>query len=599
MTKYQFRAAMLALLGGVLIWTGCRPEPQTPAEPHIAQDTVPIDGGCVRIAQSSDPEGLHPFNTTTGYANTIKECIYMYLGVYNSQTLEIEPTLTVAPPLVSADGLSFTYEMRPEARWDHGDPVTGEDYAFSVKCVLNPLADAAAQRSAYDFITDVVVDSTNPRRFTVFTREPFFMAELFLSSIEVISHAFYDSLHVMQRYTVAQLRNPDATLSAFSLKLNGDRYQHDPAFIYGSGPYRLQSWTTGDNLTLVKKENWWGDALRGKSYFFQAYPQTLIYKTIKDKATLPAAAKNGDIDVAQELLYDDYMAALQDSAGLIAQNFNLYSPAAYTCNFLGFNCKPNLKRKPLLTDVRVRQAIAHLVDIDNIVQNFYGGLCEPQWGPISPRKANEYDASLKRPAFDPAAASKLLDEAGWLDSDGDGVRDQMVRGKRLKLEIELLVSNTSDVGERIGRMLGDHASKIGMVITTNKLAFQALAPRLKAHDFDMYLGGFAANHLPTDLMQLWTTQNWVSGGSNYMGFGNAATDSLIAQIRQTPSAEARRPLYHRFQALWIAQLPAVTLVTPNARLWIHKRLRHANPTVLRPGFKPMEFWMPVAEQACN
>ncbi len=570
--------------------------------PTGGADTIPVRGDWVRIYHSADPDGLHPFNGKNAFATFIKENIYMYLADFNSQTLLSEPSLMNGEPEISADGLSFTYEMRPEARWDNGDPITGEDYAFSIKCAKNPLTDNAQSRTYHSFILDVKVDPTNPRRFTVSTDEPFFLTQIALEGIEVISHQFYDSSNVLGKYSVADFKAREAEIvddpavKAFSENFNSDKYNRDPAFIYGSGPYKLESWTPGENVTLVRKKDWWGDQLRGKGSYFQAYPEKLIYKTIRDRETVPAATQNGELDVVRDMSPDDYLAAREDTAGYIYKNFNFHTPPSYGFQFLGFNCRPPANRQPILEDARVRKAFAYITQIDSIIQNVYSGFGKRQIGPISPINKDEYHAALKGYEFNPEKAKQLLDEAGWVDADGNGVREKMIKGKKVELRLEILLSNGGETGPRMVRVIIDQAQKVGMVLELNRIDFSVLQQRIRDHDFDIFGLGFSASPLPTDLKQLWATENWANNGTNYFGFGNATTDSLINQIRATPLAADRTPLYHKFQELWIDELPALVIMSPTERIWIHKRFHNANPTTLRPGYKAYEFWVPLADQ---
>ncbi|HEX2901513.1 MAG TPA: ABC transporter substrate-binding protein, partial [Bacteroidia bacterium] len=377
--KRSSLAGLAALHLLAMLILGCNPEPKTTDPNANAQDTVPVMGDWIRIYHAADPDGLHPYTTRNAYATFIKENIHMYLFDYDAQTMEHVPSLAVGKPEISTDGLNYTYEIRPEAKWDNGDPITGYDYEFSMKCVKNPLTDNAQQRNYHSFIKDVLVDSTNTRRFTVVTDAPFFLAETAISGVEVVSKAHFDPNKVLDKYRVLdfyskekEIANDPANIQ-FSEEFNGEANQRDPARIYGCGPYKLESWTPGDNVTLVRKKDWWGDQLRGKSWYFQAYAQKLIFKTIKDRSTLPAAAKNDELDVVRDMTPDDFKALREDTAGRVFKNYNFHTPPSYSTVYLGFNCRPPAGRNPVVEDVAVRKALAHLTDIDGIIENVYLG----------------------------------------------------------------------------------------------------------------------------------------------------------------------------------------------------------------------------------
>ncbi|MFN8393560.1 MAG: ABC transporter substrate-binding protein [Bacteroidia bacterium] len=584
-----------------LLWVGCKPETQGGIDDH-AQDSIPVMGDWVRIYHANDPDRLHPYNARNAYATFIKEHIYMYLYDYDAQTMEHVPTLAKGAPEISADQLSYTYEIRPEATWDNGSPITAKDFEFSIKAVKLPLTDDAHQRNYYSFIKDIKLDPTNDRKFTVICSELFFLAETAISGMEVISREFYDPEHLLDNISVEAIStkpddvSKDPAAIKFADAFNADINNSDPAHIYGSGPYKLESWTPGDNVTLVRKDNWWGDKLRGKSWYFQGYVKKLIFKTITDRATVPAAAQNDELDVIRDMSPDDFKAAREDTAGYLYKNFNFHTPDSYSMMYLGFNCKPPAGRAPVLEEVAVRKALSHCADLDGIIANIYNGYGQRQNGPITPLHPEEYDSKLKPLEFSVDMANKILDEAGWKDNDGDGIREKVIRGRKVKLEIEVLISNSTDTGPRMVRMIADQALKAGIKLNTNALAFNIIQQKLREHDFDIAALGFSASPLATDLKQVWHTENWLNGGSNYFGFGNARTDSLIEKIRVTMDPAARTPLYHEFQRLWQEEVPVIVLMAPKEKILIHKRFRHASPTIIRPGFKPLEFWVPLAEQ---
>jgi ABC-type transport system substrate-binding protein len=600
--KRRSLEGLAALVLLVFALAGCKPETNTNGTTTPGTDTVPVMGDWIRIYHAADPDGLHPFNARNAYATLIKENIFMYLMDYHPQTLKHVPTLAKSYPIISEDSLVYTFEIRPEATWDNGDPITARDYEFSIKCAKHPLTDNAQQRNYFSFIKDVKVDSTNDRKVTIYTDAPFFLALTAVSGIEVISRKHYDPNNYLGKYTVLDLysredvvaKDPDQV--KWAEDFNSQANNSDPTRIYGSGPYKVESWTPGDNVTLVRKKDWWGDKVRGQSWYFQAYASKIIYKTIRDRGTLPAAIKNDELDVIRDMSPEDFKAIEEDTAGLIHKNFNIHTPNSYSYTYLGFNTRPSAGRKPVVEDPAVRKAIAHCTNIDSIIANVYLGYGRRQIGPVSPLHPEEYHTELEPLSFDVEQAKKVLDEAGWVDADGNGIREKMIRGKKVELKVEILISNTSETGPRMVDMVINQCQRAGIQMTKNAMDFGTLTTRVREHDFDMFGLGFGSSPLPTDLKQLWFSENWANNGSNYFGFGNETTDSLIEKIRVTLDPEARKPLYWRFQELWYDQLPAIIVMAPKERILIHKRFRNAKPTEIRPGTKPIEFWVPKAEQ---
>ena len=145
-------------------------------------------------------------------------------------------------------------------------------------------------------------------------------------------------------------------------------------------------------------------------------------------------------------------------------------------------------------------------------------------------------------------------------------------------------------------MLAREAEKAGLTIKVQQLEFGVMTSRLKEHQFDIYGAGFISNPLPTDMKQLWHTESWVNGGSNYFGFGTPHTDSLIDDIRITFDPEARRPIYSELQHIIQDEAPVIFIYSPQERIIIHKRFENAEANVVRPGYKVNEFWVPKEKQ---
>lgn len=602
MKKLLSKNWILFLLVGIWISSCTSPEAGGPQTSNT-NDTIPVEGDWVRVYHPSDPDGLHPYGTRLAFANYIKEHIFMYLCDLNPKTLELEPTLATDNCVISDDGMKYTYEFIPEAKWDDGSPITGADYEFSMKCILNPLGEVDHIRTYYlDFIQDVSIDPENPRRFTVTIKQPFFLAETAIAVVDIVQRDFYDPNHLLDGIPVPQfaaddeaLRNNE-NLKKFSEEFSPTLIGRDPKMISGSGPYKVENITTGDNITLVRKKDWWGTKLRGKASYFHAYPEKIIYKTITDRSTLPAVARAEELDVVRDMTPQDFTAARQDTSGYLYKHYNFFTPPSYAYICLGFNTRPSAGRAPMLEDKMVRKAISHLVDIEKIINDVYDGSGVRQNGPISFLNKNEYNSEIPDLKFDPALSKQLLDEAGWLDSDGDGYRDKVLKGKKVKLSFEVIISNTSETGPKMMRIIADEAKKAGVEIIPTPIDFGTLSKRLGEHDFDMYGLGFQSSPLPSDLMQQWHSESWRNSGSNYSGFGTPESDSLIAQIRSTPTSEARKPLYWRFQEIMQEEVPVIFLMAPTERIMIHKRFKTAQGYSVRPGYKVSEFWAPKEEQ---
>lgn len=594
----KIKCLSLVLALPMLLWQ-CGGEATTP----VAGDcdlNQPVAGDWVRVWQPADPDNLNPFTHTHAQAGYINENIYQGLFSPDPVSLQPLPVLAAKPLEISPDGLIFTCEVRPEAKWADGSPVTGHDFAFTMKAIFNPECNSAPYRGAYDFIQDVVVDSANPRRFQVVAKFPFFRAEAIVSYIEFMPRYLLDPNNYLGPYTVAQmntevgskeetaLRNMPG-IREFATLFNSPEYGRDPKFISGSGPYALESWTPNQQIVVVRKTGWWGDELAKTNPQFGAWPSKIIFKTIPDRSTAFTSMKGEEIDVMRDILPKDFAEATKtDPASL---KYNLFTPDAYNFTCIMINNRPNQSRAKALGELNVRKALAHLVDVKGLIDNVYYGYGKPAVSPVSPlRGPIEFNDTLKMVPFDQAKATALLSAAGWTDTDGDHVLDKMIGGKKEKLEFEFLVSDGSTTGQAVALHFKENCQKAGIVINIKAMQFSLITEKTGKHDFDLAGLNMVSGHLPTDLYQYWHSDSYINGGSNSMGFVNAEADALIEQIRREPDANKRKPMYWRVQEIIAEQQPVIYMLVPQERVAINKRFATAKANSVRPNYQALSFW---------
>jgi ABC-type transport system substrate-binding protein len=201
---------------------------------------------------------------------------------------------------------------------------------------------------------------------------------------------------------------------------------------------------------------------------------------------------------------------------------------------------------------------------------------------VSPLK-KEFNSSLKPIAFDQKKASTLLSQAGWKDSDNDGILDKTINGNKIIFETELNYLNTSPDWRDMALLIAEELKKIGIKADPVPMELKLFLEKAKSHDFDMMLGSWSATSLPEDFTQLWHTSSWGSHGSNYTGFGNAASDSLIDMIRTEIKPDKRDELSRKLQQMITDDQPYVFLYTSMRRNILHKRFGNRMIFAERPG----------------
>jgi len=555
----------------------------------------PSFGDWVVIHMANDPDRLNPTNSRMVGATYIKALMHTTLLYQNPSDGNNYPYLAKALPEISADGMRMTFEICNEATWDDGKPITAEDVVTTFKILLNPKVDAAHLRGYFDFLSDIEIDKTNPKKFTFVANRKYFRALYDLSQTYILPKHIYDKEGIMDKFSIKELqtnaevlaKNPD--IQKLADQYNDDKFSRERGYVVGGGPYLFVNWTQNTQVELRRKPQWWGYKMKGTQ--FEAYPEKIIYRVNKDQQVAGINLQKEELDVMHTIRARTF-AELKDKEK-IKQHFNISTPPDLSYSFLGMNCKPGSNgRNPALADKNVRKALAHLLDVDKIIEKLMNGLAERTVGPILKYHKEAYNDKLTAIPFDVKKATDLLDAAGWKDSDGDGVRDKMLNGKKIPLELDLKFNRENEERKNIGLIFSESAKQAGVKIVVTPLDISEYRKAIENHDFDIFYGGWISPNKDTDLKQIWHTSSWKDKGSNYVGFGNAESDKLIDQLRQELDPQKRYGMYKKFQEMVYEDQPYIFLMMPKERIIIHKRFRNSETHSVRPGFDPNRFWTP-------
>ncbi len=549
-------------------------------------DEVKNNSPIVISHELSDAQMLNPVDYSDAGAGYILSNMFYSLLAIDFNTLESVPVVAESRPEieVTKDGnMNITYNIRPEAKWDDGTQITAKDVEFAIKVIKNPKVDNLNNKPYYEFIRDMVFYDDDPLKFTFICKGVYILAEVQSGDAPLMPRKVYDPKGLMDDFTIKELTENNDELATnpkiieFAKDFNSEKYQRDKKFIVGCGPYLLDEWQTGQKVVLVKKKNWWGDKLADKGMFFDIHPPKIIYQTINDQTTAKEALKGGEIDVMRGIKAKDFKELLKSDKFI--KNFNAHTPPQMAYTYLGLNV-----RKPMFSDRRTRQALAHLIDVDKIIKVIALGYGERAVGPIHPAKTKQYNHNIKPYDYNPTKAKELLAEVGWKDTDGDGILDNTIDGEKIKFEMNYLYNQGNDSRKAVGLMFQEEARKIGITVNVISQDWSIFLEHTKQHDFDMYYGAWISSPIPNDHKQIFHTSSY-NGGSNYTGFGDDQTDALIDSIRVTLDEDKRAEMNHRFQQILHDECAYIFLYYPKERIGIHKRFSNAKTTAMRPGYR--------------
>jgi peptide/nickel transport system substrate-binding protein len=422
---------------------------------------------------------------------------------------------------VSPDGRSYTFTLRPNARWSDGTEVTADDVVFTVRTVQDPQFPGALLNQSWKDIIATAVDGGHVR-FALPGHNAGFMANLELLDIV--------PAHLLAGKTMVELASASPNLNPV-----------------GTGPFRMVA-NLGDRIQLERNPFSWR----------RPWLESVIIRSFPSQAAALAALDRGQIDSLANLTPSG---AAQERGNA---QVKVLTASTYQYAELLLNLKTD---EPYFQDVRVRQAIAKALDRTAIIRDVLGGQAVADDSPIPRSITWAYDSAAQQPPYDPTAAAKLLDDAGWT----------MVNGIRTKgtttLSFGLTVSSDVPPYERVAEKVASQLSQVGIVaevrpVTTASLIHDYLNPRT----FDMTLTAFDNGPDP-DVYSFWHSSQAHPGGFNFAGMKkNVFIDGDLEDGRTTLDLTARAKAYATFQEDFAKEIPAVFLYSPRYVMAVNNRI---------------------------
>ncbi len=543
----------------------CRQAPET------------LSGYAVNVRLPSEPENLNPMLSKSSYGSQITSLIMLPAAEFDPITLQLTPLLITKVPLGEdvnegkhAGGKLYRMEFRPEAVWDNGTPVTAKDYLFTLKTTFNPYITSAGWSSQLSFLSEIVLSETDPRFVDVYIDSSYILSLEVVTNFNIYPEYLYDPEHIMSQFSYEELRDPntkwtpqqDSLLKAFAETFQSPLFLRE--VVEGSGPYKFVEWTTGEFITLERKENWWGDKVNDAPLLLQAYPQSITYHIITDAAAAQAALKSGQVDVISEIPPASFIQFKNDPEW--KDKFQFESPALLQVYYLELN-----NRNPVLADRNIRKALAYAIDYDGIMNNLLVGLGTRTVGPIHPSRSY-YHKNLQPVKQDINRSISLIKEAGWKDTNGNGTADKVIKGKLQELSITLKIPNKEE-GQMLANIVRENARKAGIDVIIETLDPSAFNQDIRQFNFDM--APVRARFYPSvdEPYLAWHSASDQAGGGNRSGFHHDAADEVIMNIRTAGNIAERDSGYLELQEIIYEEQPAIFLYVPLERIIISKKYK--------------------------
>jgi peptide/nickel transport system substrate-binding protein len=537
------------------------------------------------IGETADAASLNPLSLRGELSQILSLQLFQPLLSIDFATEEVVGILAKTTPEISIDSLGnqlLTYNLREEARFDNGETITAKDVLFSLKMNICPQVENDHGADYFNFIQKVQLYPDEPLKITFHCQGVSNLYELASGGLVIIPSYHYDPDGLIKSFSYERLLSDTTlkqndTIRLLAKRVNAANFAFDPAYIKGSGAYRLTEWQKGQRLVLEKKQAWWGDAIENGNTFFIANAPALQYEIIPDQTTALSALQSSSIDFLRKLSSKEFQ-KLQ-SAG--RSDIITRSVAKHGYHYLGFNTN-----EILLQDPRVRKAIAYVLPKEAVRDQIYLGQAALTHVPLSPHLNSLINDTLKAYPYSPEKASMLLLEAGWRDSNEDGILDRSINGERQDLHLEYHYNSGNEQREAIGLLLKQELANIGIELDISSIEWSVYLQKLRSNELDLFLGEVVSLPVVPDYSSAFHSSS-ANGGRNYANYQNPQVDSLIEAIRHELDPQRQQILIHRFQELIHHELPYLPLLSPNEQLAYSNRLKEVNVYAVRP-----HVWLP-------
>ncbi|MCF7800478.1 MAG: peptide-binding protein [Candidatus Marinimicrobia bacterium] len=549
-------------------------------------DETPRRGGTLIKAESAEPENLNYYTSTSAAAKRFLDYIYEPLVNYDYTTWEYDRPILAKSFEISEDQKTYTFHLHENITWHDGKPLTSEDVLFSLKAIMNPYVDDAPLRAYYRN----VVEARTPDKYTfiIRTSDTYFLNLEFMGGFAILPKHQWDPDGMLDRFGIEDLKNPQVFTNESDIKEWADTFNTNPLNrpagmdaekLIGSGAYKFHRWITGEYMMMVRNKNYWNTEKPHIPGFAEAagYLDTIIVKSISDATAMLTALKAGDVDFLPRMRAIQYFE--QTNTPDFLQKFQKVTFVVPAYSYVGWN-----NDRPYFRDKRVRQAMTMLIDRDAYNKYIGYDLGIPTIGPFYPFSP-QYNDTIPRWPYDPERAVELLDEAGWTDHDGDGIRDK----DGVPFKFIFSVSAGSRGSKLLALMMKEDLQKIGIVVGIRQLEWSVYVENLRDRQFDcvmlLWIGG-----LQSDPYQIWHSENIGNRGSNYIGFRDAEADSLIMAARYEMNAAKRDSMYRRFQEILHEEQPYTFMFYQRDPGAYDRAFKDVKWIPIRPGYNNVSWW---------
>jgi peptide/nickel transport system substrate-binding protein len=538
--KRIFCLLIISLIGLLLI--GCKEKPSATGGESLTDRTgEPAYGDALIEGSIGEPSVLIPMLAGDNASQEIAGLVFNGLVKYDTD-LRIIGDLAESWD-ISKDGLVITFHLKKGVKWTDGYEFTADDVLYGFTTIVNEKTPTAYSEDYKQVKKAEVLDKYT---FRVTYERPFAPA---LST--------WGNLVVLPRHL---LEGKDITKSDLT---------RNPV---GMGPYKLNRWISGQELTLDSNKE-----------YFEGRPfiDRYIYRIIPDPATMFLELQTGGVDMMglTPLQYTK-----QTNTEYFRQHFQKFRFPQFVYTYMGLNLK-----HPFFQDRRVRQALAYAIDKSEIVDVVLFGLGSPATGPYVPNTW-PYNPNVKKFEYNPEKAKQLLKDAGWVERNGTLQKD----GRPFRFTI--LTNMGNSLRMNTATIIQWRLAKIGIKVDIKALEWSTFVNEfIDKRRFEAVILGWSIG-LDPDQYDIWYSGKTKEKEFNFVSYNNPEVDALLEKGRRTFDIGERKQAYFRIQEILAEDLPYIFLYVPDATLMVHARFKGIKPSPIGITYNLPKWYVPKSLQ---
>jgi peptide/nickel transport system substrate-binding protein len=512
-------------------------------EQSAAETGPPTPGGTATVGMLIDFQTLNPVtNTAVNSDEVIKHVLYAPLIQYDEK-LTPKPWLAESWQLTDS---SVTFTLRDDVKWHDGQPTTAEDVKFTFDLAKDPAA-ASLLGSAYlGMVKSATVIDPRTIRF-----------DFVAPHAQAIDAFWWAPLpkHLLQGVQAAELLQ-----SPFNRK---------PV---GNGPFRFLEWKASQSIAFEANPDF-PAALGGRPYL-----DRIIFRVIPEATTMVTELLSGSADViGYTLLPDQAQEIKKADHGLELRSF-----ASREFNFIAWN-----ETRPPFDDAAVRRAMTLAIDRSEVIRGLLLGYAQPASGVIPPW--SPMYTELKPLPFDPAQARQVLAQAGWADTNGDGIVEKNGR----PLRFTLLVNTSNRLHQDIATVVQQQLHAIGAQVDVRTSEFQTMLREYKARNYDAIIANWTLDTFTVDPTPLFScAEAKRPNTANRTGYCNPQVDELMQKGLRTTDPAAAKQIWAEFSRMLQQDQPLTFLYWTEDLAGVGPRLRDVEMDVRSKLVNVGKWWIP-------